>query len=165
MEYCKGEFLMVNRTIPFARNLKVSMSDAELEHLVERCFDEFFKRKIELLQTFDFIESLRNLNIYLLKKTTSGLPSEIVRGLLKTHTNARDEIIFQQVFSELIDHVKSSGETSLDKLLKAVKRDLTKYEEKFEVAWDHAVNQFTGQFLKDFCLPDGDIDWEKLAKL
>jgi len=27
------------------------------------------------------------------------------------------------------------------------------------------LNQFTRDFIKDFCKPNGDISWEKLVKL
>ena len=148
-----------------ASSLRVSMSDAELEQLVTRCGDEFFKRKLELLRTFRLRESLHNLNPCILKITASGLAQEIVVGLLKAHTDARDETLFREVFSEPIARVTSAGKTSFDKLVRAVKGEPTKYEEEFEVAWACAVNILTAQFIKDFCLPDGAIDWEKLAQL
>ena len=148
-----------------ARSLRVSTSDAELEQLVTRCVDEFFKRKLELLRTFRLKESLHNLNPCILKITASELASEIVVGLLKAHTNAQDETVFQEIFSEPIARVTSVGKTSLDKLVRAVKREPTKYEEEFEVAWACAINLLTAQFIEDFCLPDGAIDWEKLARL
>ena len=30
--------------------------------------------------------------------------------------------------------------------------------------WDAAINRFTAEFIKDFCFPDGRIDWEKLVQ-
>jgi hypothetical protein len=30
--------------------------------------------------------------------------------------------------------------------------------------WDAAVNRFTLEFVKDFCHPDGNIDWERLVR-
>jgi len=146
-------------------SLRVSTSDAELEHLVTRCVNEFFKRKLELLRTFRFRESLHNVNPCILKITASGLASEIVVGLLNAHMNVRDETIFREVFSEAVASVTSGGKTSLNKLVRAVKLEATEYEEKFEIAWARAVNRFTAQFLEDFCSADGAIDWEKLARL
>ena len=30
--------------------------------------------------------------------------------------------------------------------------------------WDAAVNRFTAEFIRDFCSPDGSIDWERLTQ-
>ena len=155
---------MVNRLVPIARNLRGSTSDAELKHLVRCCFDDFFKRKLELLRTFDLRKSLRTLNPCILKKSASGLASEVVVGLLKAHTNAQDETIFREVFSEPIAHVTSQGKASFDKLIRAINVEPTKYEDEYDDSWVRAVNSLTTQFIDDFCL-DGAIDWEKLARL
>jgi hypothetical protein len=34
---------------------------------------------------------------------------------------------------------------------------------KFRAEWDQAVNRYTRDFMKEFCRPDGSIDWEKLV--
>lgn len=41
---------------------------------------------------------------------------------------------------------------------------LMKDELEYKKAWDSAVNRFTGEFIEDFCFPDGQIDWEKLVQ-
>lgn len=32
------------------------------------------------------------------------------------------------------------------------------------IVGDAALNKFTAEFVKDFCFPDGRIDWEKLVR-
>ena len=34
----------------------------------------------------------------------------------------------------------------------------------YREAWDATVNRFTLEFIQDFCLPDGAIDWDKLVQ-
>jgi hypothetical protein len=36
--------------------------------------------------------------------------------------------------------------------------------EKFRKLWEQSVNLFTKEFMEDFCLKDGAIDWEKIVK-
>lgn len=37
--------------------------------------------------------------------------------------------------------------------------------DEFVKAYSKMLNQFTRDFIKDYCKPNGDIDWEKLVKL
>jgi len=50
------------------------------------------------------------------------------------------------------------------KLIRLMKNEPQKHKPKYKIAWDKAVNRFTGEFIKDFCFPDGSIDWEKLVR-
>lgn len=49
------------------------------------------------------------------------------------------------------------------KLIRLMKDEPQKHKPTYKKAWDAAVNRFTGEFIKDFCFPDGSIDWEKLV--
>ena len=49
------------------------------------------------------------------------------------------------------------------KLVRLMKEEPAKHKQKYAPAWDAAVNRFTAEFIKDFCFPDGLIDWEKLV--
>jgi hypothetical protein len=51
------------------------------------------------------------------------------------------------------------------KIIRLMKDQPAKHREEYKPAWDAAVNRFTAEFIKDFCFPDGGIDWEKLVKL
>lgn len=50
------------------------------------------------------------------------------------------------------------------KLVRLMKDEPTKHRKEYAPAWDAAINRFTADFIKDFCLPDGSIDWEKLVR-
>ena len=38
------------------------------------------------------------------------------------------------------------------------------YVERFREAYDRASNRLVGQFIADFCNPDGSIDWDRLVR-
>lgn len=50
------------------------------------------------------------------------------------------------------------------KLIRLMKDEPLKHKEEYTPAWDAAVNLFIAAFVKDFCFPDGRIDWEKLVQ-
>jgi len=50
------------------------------------------------------------------------------------------------------------------KLVRLMKEEPAKHRQKYAPSWDAAVNRFTAEFVKDFCFPDGRIDWEKLVR-
>lgn len=50
------------------------------------------------------------------------------------------------------------------KLIRLMKDEPLKHKEEYAPAWDAAINKFTAEFVKDFCFPDGRIDWEKLVQ-
>lgn len=50
------------------------------------------------------------------------------------------------------------------KLVRLMKEEPAKHKQKYAPAWDAALNRFTAEFIKDFCFPDGRIDWEKLVR-
>jgi len=51
------------------------------------------------------------------------------------------------------------------KLIRLMRDAPAKHREEYKPAWDAAVNKFTAEFIRDFCFADGNIDWEKLARL
>ena len=36
--------------------------------------------------------------------------------------------------------------------------------DQYQHDWDATVNKFTKEFMEDFCLPNGHINWEKLTQ-
>ncbi len=50
------------------------------------------------------------------------------------------------------------------KLVRLMKDVPAKHRREYTPAWDAAINRFTAEFIKDFCFPDGSIDWEKLVR-
>lgn len=46
-----------------------------------------------------------------------------------------------------------------------MKDEPQKHKIEYKKAWDAAINRFTGEFIAEFCFPDGSINWEKLVQL
>jgi hypothetical protein len=49
------------------------------------------------------------------------------------------------------------------KLIRLMKDEPQKHRPAYKLAWDAAINRFTGEFITEFCNDKGMIDWEKLA--
>ena len=50
------------------------------------------------------------------------------------------------------------------KLITLMKDEPLKRMDQYQHDWDAVVNRFTKEFMEDFCLPDGHVDWEKLTQ-
>jgi len=50
------------------------------------------------------------------------------------------------------------------KLIRLMKRYPQEHRRRYKAEWDRAVNRFEQEFLNNFSMPDGDIDWEKLVE-
>lgn len=50
------------------------------------------------------------------------------------------------------------------KLVRLMKEEPVKHKKDYAPTWDAAINRFTAEFVKDFCFPDGRINWEKLVR-
>ena len=239
-----------------ASSSKTTVSNIQLEELIADCLDEFFRRKLDILRTFDLKESLLNRNPYFFKVYGIYKASEIVERVLSDYISASDETIFGDAFFEPIARIVSGGKASdaegVDfviesgeritavalksgpniynasqkkrqsqeflairsrlyklhkqfdpilghaygrlkteptkdriyrdrsgqafwteitgdsdfylKLVRLMKDIPTQHRKEYTPEWDAAVNRFTAEFIKDFCFPDGSIDWEKLVR-
>lgn len=140
------------------------LSDTQLDELVHECLDNFFKRKLKVLRTFRLREALATRNPWLLKIGRNEAAGKIVEDLMRAYTDAQDETIFREVFSELMARIARSREL-LDKVVMSMSDVFTKGEDDYTTAWASAVNILTIEFINDFCLPSGEVDWKKLARL
>jgi hypothetical protein len=50
------------------------------------------------------------------------------------------------------------------KLIRLMKEEPIKHKQKYDPAWDAAINRFSAEFIRDFCFENGNIDWEKLVQ-
>jgi hypothetical protein len=50
------------------------------------------------------------------------------------------------------------------KLIRLMKDAPLKHKKEYDPIWNAAKNRFIAEFVKDFCFPDGHIDWEKLTR-
>ena len=51
------------------------------------------------------------------------------------------------------------------KLISLMRDEPAKHRQEYQPKWNAAVNRFTAEFIRDYCLPDGSIDWESLVRL
>lgn len=51
------------------------------------------------------------------------------------------------------------------KLIRLMHDEPAKHRREYQPKWDATINRFTAEFIRDFCLEDGSIDWEKLVRL
>ncbi len=83
-------------------------------------------------------------------------------GRLKTEPT-KDRIYRDRSGQEFWAEITGDNDFYL-KLVRLMKDAPAKHRKKYAPAWDAAINRFTAEFIKDFCFPDGSIDWEKLAQ-
>jgi hypothetical protein len=50
------------------------------------------------------------------------------------------------------------------KLVRLMKTEINQSSWEHDQVLDAAINRFTAEFIRDFCFPDGSIDWEKLVR-
>lgn len=163
--------------------------NARLEELATDGIDNFFKRKLEVLRSFNLRDSLLSCNPYSLVMAGNDNAGKIIENLLKAHQRGYEETSFNEVLVESIlrlafnANAKStkglvcrhrSGqpfwtEVTGDpefylKLIRLMRDNPTKHRLEYEEAWNASLNKFTRDFSNDFCFPDGRIDWEKLVR-
>ena len=51
------------------------------------------------------------------------------------------------------------------KLIHLMRDEPAKHRQEYQPKWDATVNRFTAEFVGEYCLEDGSIDWEKLVRL
>ncbi|MCS7191133.1 MAG: PmeII family type II restriction endonuclease [Fimbriimonadales bacterium] len=88
------------------------MEANELEELVKRCLEDFYRRRTENLRTLRLKQVLRRKNPYLMRAIGLRTAAEVVEYLLQLHTQASDETIFGDAFVEPIALAVSRGRKS-----------------------------------------------------
>jgi len=88
------------------------MNPSELEELIRRCLDEFYRRRIANLSTLSLEKVLSRKNPYLMRAIGLRTADEVVKYLLQIHTQASDETIFGDAFVEPIVLAVSGGKKS-----------------------------------------------------
>ncbi len=135
-----------------------------MEKLVIEILDNFFKKRLEILQTFRLRGLVLNQNPYLLMIDGKELAGEIVEDLMRTHMNAQDNTLFREMFSEAIAQFESGAKVHHDQIMSIINNASTEHIDEYALAWDATLNLLTEEFVRDFCLPQGGIEWGKLAR-
>ena len=76
------------------------MNTAELEALIRKSLDEFYRRRLQKLSTLKLGDTLRKKNPYLFRAMGIQNAAEIVEGILQAYMSSSDEGIFGDVFFE-----------------------------------------------------------------
>ncbi len=82
----------------------------------------------------------------------------------RTKTNPTKDLIYRRRSGQAFWTEITGDPDFYLKLVRLMKEEPAKHKEKYAPAWDVAVNRFTAEFIKDFCFPDGRIDWENLVR-
>jgi len=88
------------------------MNSTELERLICKCLDDFYRRRLAKLSTLELKATLKRKNPYLFRARGIATASEIVEALLYAHTSSSDETIFGNAFFEPIVKAASGGTVS-----------------------------------------------------
>src|SRR3989338_371359 len=88
------------------------MNTKELEKLIAKCLEDFYKRRLEKLESLKLNDYLRRKNPYLYKAIGTEKASEIVEEILTAYLTASDEGIFGDAFFEPIAKIVSCGVVS-----------------------------------------------------
>lgn len=88
------------------------MNTKELEKLIAKCLKDFYKRRLEKLESLKLHDYLRRKNPYLYKAIGTDEASEIVKEILTAYLTASDEGIFGDAFFEPIAKIVSGGVVS-----------------------------------------------------
>lgn len=155
------------------------MNSIELEQLISTCLDEFYQRRLQKLDTLKLGDMLKKKNPYLFCAISTQKASDIIEDLISAYMSFFDEgIFYDAVFkpiakqmsgsvvspSEDIDWEELTGDPDFYlKLIRLMKDHPAHHRVNYEESWNKAVNRFTSEFLDDFSLADGSIDWEKLV--
>ena len=232
------------------------MDENQLEALISDCIQDFYRRRLQKLETLRLKQFLCRKNPYLFKALATEYAPEFVERVLTAYIGASDETMFGDAFFEPIARIAATGKVSegegVDfvietdskvlavalksgpnifnssqkkrqsqefaavrnrlykvqkqfdamlghgygrawteptteriyrdrsgqafwgeitgdddfylKLIRLMKDTAALHSEKYVPAWQIALNRFTKEFMDEFCLSDGRIDWEKLVR-
>lgn len=85
------------------------MKTIELEELIKKCLDDFYKRRIDKLGGLKLGDTLQKKNPYLFRAIGIQNAAELVEGLLTAYMSSSDEGIFGDAFFEPLAKVVSGG--------------------------------------------------------
>jgi len=161
------------------------MQAPELESIVSKSLADFYELRLQEVRKLTLGQLLRRKNPYLLRALELYRASEVVERLLTDYISASDETLFSVAFFEPVARGTSTGKAlnakgnssckqswqdiagepdSYVKLIQLIKAESIRTKWEHDRVWDAAINRFTAEFIKDFCFPDGGVDWEKLVR-
>lgn len=87
----------------------MALTDDQLEQFVGELLDEFYRRRIQKLDTLQLKDTLKRKNPYLFRASGFQKASDIVEALLQAYMSSSDEGIFGDAFFEPLAKRVSQG--------------------------------------------------------
>ena len=146
------------------------MKKQDIETVVGKLLDVFYVRRIAKLSGLKLRDALKRKNPYLFRAIGMHSATEIVEGLLKAYMSSSDEGIFGDAFFEPLAKAVSNGSVAPSEGVDIVIETKNTYK---AVAVKSGPSVFNAQsrrrqnqdFLADYCLQDGTINWHKFTKM
>jgi len=88
------------------------MNTKKLEKLIADCLDDFYERRLNIINTLNLKKYLKRKNPYLYKAIGTEKASDIVEEILRAYLISSDETIFGDAFFEPIAKMASGGVVS-----------------------------------------------------
>ncbi len=85
-------------------------------------------------------------------------------GKKKARGNTINAEIFRELAGQDFWAELTGDEEFYIKIIDAMKENPVSHRKAFEEEWGKAINRFTRDFICEFCMPAGDIDWRKLLR-
>ena len=79
--------------------------------------------------------------------------------------SGNETLIYRDSSGQVFWHEITGDPDFYLKLIRLMRDEPAKHRQEYQPKWDATVNRFTAEFIRDYCLPDGSIDWEKLVYL
>jgi hypothetical protein len=83
-------------------------------------------------------------------------------GKKRQRTNS--EIYFKEIAGQAFWEKITGDSQFYVKIVQLMKDKPIQHSEEFKKAFDATINKFTGEFINEYCMDDGSIDWEKLVR-
>jgi len=98
-----------------------------------------------------------------LRTSNSGLTIEAVNGCCYGKDRHPDKGDYYKYCGQQFWEFISGDENLYTEIIEPLGHRAKEKNEAFQEAYTKMINQFTREFLNDFCRDDGSIDWEKLV--
>lgn len=82
----------------------------------------------------------------------------------RVKTKRGKDLIYRDSSGQAFWHEITGDPDFYLKLVRLMKPQINQPTWEYDRVWGAAINRFTADFIKDFCFPDGRIDWERLVR-
>lgn len=132
---------------------------------IDNYIGRFYDQKIAEIRSLSLDDLLRQNDPCSFYSREVWRVSDYVETLLDDYVDTSYEMLFCEGLKQ-----KFCGEITGDKefYLKLIRlmRDIPqRHKPQYNKLWGATINKFTKEFLENYCLEDGSIDWETIVRL